>query len=238
MKRLIDDFFVRLFSLIIDHPWWTFVPLFIISILMGSQLPKITLLTDLKSLLPYDEVYINDERIKDTFTIKEFIIIGVRKDDDLFNTKTFEYLKELTNKIELIEGVFKVRSLFSEDNIRSTPEKSLDISPFVKNTDSDSIKDSVEQIRDFEAVQGIFASKDFTITTILVEIEDTANKSRIYFDIKKILDKDPPLNGEQIYLSGMPAFEGVLGDYILQDLMVMIPIVSIVIIVFLYLIMD
>ena len=234
MKRFIDAFFARLFSLIIDHPWWVIAILLVITLLAGSQLPKIKIETDLKSILPYDEVYVNDERIRDTFTIKDFIIIGVKKDKKLFNDRTFEYIKKLVSKIELLDGVYKIRSLFSEDNIRNTPDGILNISPFVKEVDSESIKDSMEQVKDFEAVQGIFVSKDFTLTAILVEIEDGADKSSIYFEIKKMLDKDPPQNGEEIYLSGMPVFEGVLGDYILQDLMVMVPIVSLIVILFLF----
>ncbi len=234
MKRFIDAFFARLFSLIIDHPWWVIAILLVITLLAGSQLPKIKIETDLKSILPYDEVYVNDERIRDTFTIKDFIIIGVKKDKKLFNDRTFEYIKKLVSKIELLDGVYKIRSLFSEDNIRNTPDGILNISPFVKEVDSESIKDSMEQVKDFEAVQGIFVSKDFTLTAILIEIEDGADKSSIYFEIKKMLDKDPPQNGEEIYLSGMPVFEGVLGDYILQDLMVMVPVVSLIVILFLF----
>ena len=234
MKRFIDAFFARLFSLIIDHPWWVIAILLVITLLAGSQLPKIKIETDLKSILPYDEVYVNDERIRDTFTIKDFIIIGVKKDKKLFNDRTFEYIKKLVSKIELLDGVYKIRSLFSEDNIRNTPDGILNISPFVKEVDSESIKDSMEQVKNFESVQGIFVSKDFTLTAILVEIEDGADKSSIYFEIKKMLDKDPPQNGEEIYLSGMPVFEGVLGDYILQDLMVMVPIVSLIVILFLF----
>jgi predicted RND superfamily exporter protein len=234
MKRFFDEFFFSLFSLVIKHPWWALVPILIISVLTGSQLSKIKLMTDLKSLQPYDEVYKNNERIKDEFNIKDSIIIGVRQDEDLFNIKTFDYLKNIIDKIELLKGVSKIRSLFSEDNIKSTSKKTLDISPFVKKTDSESLEESIEQIKNFKAVQGILVSKDFTLTTIMVELEADAEKSKVYFNIKKILDKDPPLNGEHIYLSGMPVFQGVLGNYLLKDLMVMLPLITIIIIVFLY----
>ena len=161
MKRFIDVFFARLFSLIIDHPWWVIAILLVITLLAGSQMPKIKIETDLKSILPYDEVYVNDERIRDTFTIKDFIIIGVKKDKKLFNARTFEYIKKLVSKIELLDGVYKIRSLFSEDNIRNTPDGILNISPFVKEVDSESIKGSMEQVKDFEAVQGIFCFEGF-----------------------------------------------------------------------------
>ena len=235
MKNLFDEFFIRLFSWIINHPWVVISLLLIITISAGLQLPKIKIVTDLKSLLPRDEIYENDERIRDTFNIKDLVIIGVQNKKSAFNTDTFEYIKALIDKIELLNGVYKVRSLFSEDNISNTPEKSLIIAPFVKKVDSKSVEYSMEQIRDFEAVQGILVSKDFTLATILVELEDDAEKSRVYFDIKKIIVEEPPENEDKIYISGMPVFEGVLGDYMLQDFIVMIPIASIIIIVFLYL---
>lgn len=234
MKRQFEKFFMKLFSFIIDHPWGVFAVLLISTILAGSQLPKIKIVTDIKSLLPYDEVYINDERIRNTFNIKDFIIIGVKNEHSIFNVKSFEYIKALIDKIELLDDVFKVRSLLSEDNIRSTPDTSLSISPFLKSIDSKSIKDSEKQIRNFEALQGIYVSNDFTMTAVLVEIDDDADKSSLYFQIKGILEESPPGNGDEIYISGMPVFEGVLGNYMLQDLMIMIPIVSIVVIIFIF----
>ena len=234
MKEQYDKFFSKLFLLTIDHPWCVFVILLIITVLAGFQLPKTRVVTDLRSLLPYDEVYINDEQIRNTFNIRDFIIIGIKNEKNIFNAESFKYIKGLIDKIELLEGVIKVRSLLSEDNIRNTPDTSLNISPFLKRIDSKSISESEEQIRNFEAVQGIYVSNDFTMTAILVEIDDDADKSSLYFQIKRILEKYPPENAEQIYISGMPVFEGVLGDYMLRDLMVMIPIVSIVVIVFMF----
>ena len=235
MKKFFDEFFIRIFSWIINNPWVVISLLLIITISAGLQLPKMKIVTDLKSLLPRDEIYKNDERIRDAFNIKDLVIIGVKNKKSVFNTDTFEYIKALIDKIELLNGVYKVRSLFSEDNISNTPEESLIIAPFVKKIDPKSVENSMKQIKNFEAVQGILVSKDFTLATILVELEDDAAKSRIYFEIKKTIVEEPPENEDKIYISGMPVFEGVLGDYMLQDFLVMIPIVSIIIIVFLYL---
>ena len=234
MNKSSNDFITRLFALIIDHPWWVLLPILLITILAVLQLPKIKFLTDLKSILPYDEVYLNDKRIKETFDIREFMIIGVKNDENLFNPTTFEYLRKLIDKIEILEGVFKVRSLFSEDNIKNISEDSLDISPFIKGIDVKLLKDSVEQVKNFEVIQGILVSDDLTLTTILVELEEDADKSRLYFKIKNIFKATPPPHEEKIYLSGMPVFQGVLGSALSQDLLVMIPIASIVIIIFLY----
>lgn len=208
--------------------------MFVITVFAGWQLPELRIVTDLRSNLPYDEVYLSDERIRDEYNINDFVVVGVRKEEELFNVKTFEYLRMFVGKIELLDGVSKVRSLFSEDNIRSTPEGILDISPFVKEINTESLRYSASQVKNFEVIQGILVSKDFTFTAILVEIESTADKSDIYFGIKKMLNDTPPQNGEQVYLSGMPVFEGVLGDYIFRDLKVMIPVVSLIVILFLF----
>lgn len=78
MKNLFDGFFIRLFSWIINHPWLVISLLLIITILAGFQLPKVEIVTDLKSFLPRDEVYENDERIRDTFNIKDLLVIGIK----------------------------------------------------------------------------------------------------------------------------------------------------------------
>jgi len=134
MKKFFDEFFIRLFSWIINHSWVVIALLLIVTISAGLQLPKMKIVTDLKSLLPRDEIYKNDERIRDAFNIKDLVIIGVKNKKSVFNTDTFEYIKALIDKIELLNGVYKVRSLFSEDNISNTPEESLNRSKTLKQS--------------------------------------------------------------------------------------------------------
>ena len=225
---------VRLFAFIIDHPRWVLALLLVATVVAGLQLPKLKLVTDLKSLLPHDSIYENDERIRDTFLIKNTIIVGLVSERDVFTVTAFTYLKNLIAAIEPLDGVFTIRSLFSEDNISATPERFLDISPFLKRLDAQSIEQAKQHIRNFSAVREIFVAEDFSAVTFLVELEDSADKSGIYFAIKNILAAAPPPPGSKIVISGMPVCEGVLGNYMLDDFILMIPIVAAIIIVLLY----
>ena len=233
-QKKADALAMRFFSLVIDHPWWVIALLVVSTAAAGLQLPKMRILTDLRSLLPLDQVYRDDEQIRDTFGVKDYIIIGIQTSPTVFTPSTFAYVRKLLDEIEAIEGVIRVRSLFSEDNIGAGTDGSLRIAPFMAGTDPRSVQQAREQVEQFAAVQGLFVSQDMTLTTLLLEIQEDARKSELYFEIADILDKMPPPDATRLYISGMPVFEGVLGDYMLEDFVFMIPIVAVIVIVFLF----
>ena len=234
MKRSFEDCPRRLFCAILDHPWRVILALAALTLLAGSQLPKMRVLTDFRSHVPMDKVFKDHQRIRATFDIKDILLVGITREQGVLDPGTLKYARDLADDLGRIHGVHKVRSLFSEDNIRDTPD-GLDISPFLKGLDAASVKALKEEIRDFPATQDFLVSKDRTCTAILVELEDNADKNRICAEAKRLIKERPPGDSERIYLSGLPVFETVLGHYILRDLLVMIPIASGVIVLFLFL---
>jgi len=204
-----------------------------LTILAAAQIPKLRIVTDLKSLVPPDHVYQEDRRISQDFDLHDHIIVALVCEEGVFNAPLLTYLKNLTTRFQSIPDVYRVRSLFSEDNFLNTPD-GLQITPFLNELSPRSIAQTRESILEFPAVQGILVSKDLKCTGLLVELESDADKSRVYSHIQKVLQVHVPPNGARIHISGLPVFEGVLGDYILRDLTVMLPLVSIVLATLLY----
>jgi predicted RND superfamily exporter protein len=196
--------------------------------------PGTRIVTDLRSFIPRDEVHRDDRSVRKTFGIRDYVIVGVVREEGVFNVPTLRYVKALGEDFGRLEGVHKVRSLFTEDDIRSTPS-GLRILPFLRTVAPESVAEARSAVRSFPAVQGTLVSPDLTCATLLVEIEDGADKRDVVVGLRRAADRHSPPAGLSVHLSGLPVFEGVLGDYVLRDLLVMVPIVAVVVVCLLWL---
>ena len=233
MRHNADSKVVRFYEVLLDHPCWAISLVLLLTVLAASQLRKTRIVSDLKSLLPQDRVRQEDERIKSTFGIRDSIVVAVSRKPTAFTNETLRYLESLAGEIGRLDGVHRVRSVLTEDNI-SREGDTVRIEPFVNRASQDTAASAAKGIRAFPGVQGVLASADLETISLLVEVEDHADKSSVYYALKDVLALNQPPSGVSCHVSGVPVFEGVLGDYILRDLLVMVPIVSAVVIVLLY----
>jgi len=233
MNKLSDQFINGILTYCVNHPWVITVGTLMIAFSALLQIPKISFDTDIKSLIPTDEVYMADKAIRHTFGLRDSIIIGIHNESGVLNQETLECIKNICSQVKSVEGVFGVRSLFSEDNICDV-NGIVHIGPFIKTVTGESIQKLRVSIRDFSSMQGILVSKDFKWMTVLVEMEETAHKHRIYTNIKELLDRNLEASQVEHYVAGTPVLESVLGDLIIKDLILNIPIVFVAIIIVLF----
>jgi uncharacterized protein len=218
----------RLFAAVLDHPVRVIVLFALLALAPFSQLPRLRIVTDLRSLIPQDEVQATDRAIAERFGIKEFMIVAIEHESGVFDAPILAYAQALASGFSEIPGVFAVRSLFSEDDIRMTPE-GLRIEPFVSSLSVADIARARTGLAEFPAVRGILASADETCMGLLVELEEGADKQSAHDRLSAAVAGQPAPDGVRVHLSGLPVFEGVLGGLIIRDLLVLLPIVTLVV---------
>jgi len=118
------------FAAVIEHPWLVLAAFALVTLLAASQLPRTRVVTDLRSLIPRDDVYLDDAKVRRAFGLKDYVVIGVVREEGVFHEETLRHVRRLAEEVAGVEGVLKVRSLFSEDNIRDT-SAGLRIEPFL-----------------------------------------------------------------------------------------------------------
>ncbi len=223
----------RFFSWVLDHPRRVLAIFALLTVAAASQLVHFDIAADINLLIPHDKVYAHDQEIRETFGVQDYVLLGVVREEGVLNAKSLRYAERLIDEVEAIPGVEQVRSLFSEDNI-TNHDAGLTIQPFLPEINEATISETTTAIRSFPAVQGVLASEDLTSLALLVEISNDADKSVTCERIQAIVDSNPGPQGEEVHLSGMPVFEGVLGDYILRDIMLMNPLLAIILAVVLF----
>ena len=221
------------FRHLIGHPWTATLTLVLVTAALAAGLRHVRIAADLKLLIPRDEVYLRDEAVRDAFGIRDQVIVGIVRDDGVFHPDTLAYAKSLAGFIADIDGVVRVRSLFSEDNIRGEGSR-VDIAPFLDAVTADAAEAAARAVAEFPGVQGVLVSADQTCLALLAEIEDGADKPGVCRDIQHAIDNGAAPGGTEVHISGMPVFEGVLGDYIMRDVLLMFPLVTAMIALCLY----
>ena len=223
-----------IFTWIARHPWLVMLSLVPPTVLAALQLPKIRVMSDLKSMIPRDRIYEEDKRIRDMFGQASYVIVAVRREGAALDHGALAYARTLVDELELVDGISRVRSLFDQNDIKEVGGM-LDFSPFFEDFEDRPMERIWNSVESFPGVCGVFASDDFDCLALLIELEPDAAKSVAYHRIKSHLESIPRPAGVSTHISGMPVFEGVVGDYIVRDLALLIPLASVVVAVVLFL---
>ena len=201
-----------------------------------AMLPRLRVVSDLRSMIPNDKVARSDAEIRERFQIHDYMIVVIETPESAYSVETVAYVSDLTKAIESMPGVRRTRSVLKEDDIRSDFEGGVTIEPFVPSLTPESIAGARSAVRDFPRIGGLLVSHDEQHISILAELEPSASKASVYHDILHTLSTTPVPDAHRSFISGMPVFEGVLGEYILRDLMVMLPLAGAALILLLLLV--
>lgn len=193
-------------------------------IMVGVSLfiPKMTKDTSYDAFLPKnDPVLVFRNQVKETFGLKDPMVIAVVNENGIFNKKSLALVHELSEKLKAIPGIDpdQITSLSTENNIVGT-EEGLDVDPFfeIDELSEQKAKEVKAAIDDFELYQGNLVSKDHTTTLIVAEMLDSYDKKQheVYKSLITLLDEYKSYD-EQFYLAGEGAVSGYLIRYIDED---------------------
>ena len=234
----------------LDKPTWSFARSFfdiiteypVITLFFGLSLilagawnvPKLEKDTTTEAFIPDDDpVLVYRDRIKDTFGLKDPMVIAVVNDgpNGVFTPQTLELVRWLTDRVKEIEGVDydHVTSLATENDIIGT-EEGMIVEPFYESppethTAAASIRKAVF---DFPLYVGSLVGREGTATLIVAELLNQKEGTRIYHQLTE-LAKEAPIKNETIHVAGEGAISGYLANYIDRDAQFLNPLAAIVI---------
>jgi hydrophobe/amphiphile efflux-3 (HAE3) family protein len=205
-------------------------------VMVGVSLfiPKMKKDTSYDAFLPKDDpILVFRNQVKESFGLKDPMVIAIVNEEGIFNKKTLALVHELSEKIKTIPGIDpdQITSLSTENNIVGTDE-GLEVDPFFEIDELTDTKalDVKAAIDDFELYQGSLVSKDHTTTLVIAEMLDSYDKKQheVYKSLVALLDEYKSYD-EQFYLAGEGAVSGYLIRYIDEDAMKTNPFAALVI---------
>lgn len=201
---------------------------------VSTFIPKMTKDTSYDAFLPKDDpILVFRNQVKESFGLKDPMVIAIVNEKGIFNKKTLALVHELSEKIKTIPGIDpdQITSLSTENNIVGTDE-GLEVDSFFEideltDTKAQDVKAAID---DFELYQGSLVSKDHTTTLVIAEMLDRYDKKQheVYKSLIALLDEYKS-HDAQFYLAGEGAVSGYLIRYIDEDAMKTNPFAAIVI---------
>ncbi|HJP19087.1 MAG: hypothetical protein CMD96_03530 [Gammaproteobacteria bacterium] len=231
---------------VVQFPKTTLLLTIIITVFFFSRLSDLKMETNIESMLPKEmDAYINKNKLEEIFGVKDMIVIGIVNEgpDGIFNLKSLSLVKEITDRLKLIEGINSrtkddLVSLSTLDNILGT-EEGMDVSPFMEEflKTNEEVRKLKKSIYGNDMFVGSIVSKDGTATIILAEAEDGTPLGELYFKVKGAIDEilKARKTNDKVYIAGRPVIEGVFGLYMPQDMQSMLPLILLLLIVVLFL---
>ncbi|HPO49908.1 MAG TPA: MMPL family transporter, partial [Spirochaetota bacterium] len=216
------------------------IVIFVITIILGIQLPNLVIDNDTTNFLPKtNPSRMQYHEIEDTFGGNMVMGIGVKfKKGFVYSRKNLEFIEKLTAEFETIPNTEKITSIANVDYIIGNEGgietmKLIDSMP-ENEEDEKNIKN---KLTSWKTYKGNFYSEDFKSTMVAIKLglgSKNENAERAYKEVKKIL-KQYEGGDYEFYVAGLPSVLVVMAENMRKDLARLIPFVVIILIGTLYL---
>ena len=228
----------RLVRFSVDHPKLVIALTLALTVAFGIQLPKITTDTDPKNMLPVTSpVRQYNDQVEGWFGLHpDVIVLGIRREEGIFDPGTLARIERITEEILKIPGVVArdVIALPTVDDV-TTEGDLLRAQPLLPQIPArrEAMEGFKRRVLDNPLLVGRLVSRDGKMTALYVPIEKAANGKEIADQIKGILEKDR--GTETFSLAGDPVARDTFGAEMFRQMGLFSPIAGVVMCVALFL---
>ena len=208
----------------------------LVTLILGYFIKDLKINPDISSYLPKSDPVVKlFNYIGEEYGGNQLAIVALET-DDVFNKETIERINYLTQEFKKVEGVSYVMSLVNVLDIRTDEEGTLQISQLIDEYNLPETPQDIQKLKNYtlskDMYRGRLVSNDSKATLIICRLSEGADKIKTASNLKEIVKKSTVK--EKVYYSGLPFQMMDISEIILNDLKFLIPIVSILIIISLF----
>ncbi len=234
---MIEHPLLRLASAAIDRPRRALVGMAVLTLLAAPGLLRLEQRTDGHALVPAeDPAVLVDREVRRHFGLRDPIIVLLETGhpDGIFNPETLGRVRALTDALAALPevGESNVTSLATERRHRMFPGK-WEFRTFLDpHPDTPELLGQVRgDLLEMPIFEGILVSADRRATAILVGVEPpgssdvagSGERAELYRRILATLEPFAAAGDDRFRVVGAPVAEALLGDHILEDLALLLP---------------
>ncbi len=209
-----------------DHPWSVLVATLLLTLVFGSQLPRIRTDTDPKNMLPITSpVRQYNDRVEGWFELHpDVIVVGVWSPDGIFTPETLARLNRLTEAVLHLPGVI-ARDVIGLSTVNDVTASggALQARPIL----DDEPRDAREAERLRRQVLGNallvnrLVSSDGNTSALYIPIEKSADGKAMAEQIRRIAAKEA--GPERYYVAGDPVARDTFGTEMFRQMALFSP---------------
>lgn len=225
------------------RPWTTLALAGLVLAVACPGLLRLELRTDGSALAPvHDPAIVVDHEVRSRFGLRDplLVILETEHPDGIFNTETLSRLEALTRDLAGLEGLDPnyVVSLATERSPRFHPQTGdflglLEPRP----TDAKRLEEVRSEVEATDVLKGTLVSYDRRAAVVLVGVpnapltgaETRSNDRRDLYHRVEAAARAQEGSGHRVSVVGAPAAETLLGEHILGDLAMLVPLVLLVV---------
>ena len=240
VKRIMNTLSGKLVAISTHKPLWIYAVLLLLTLGIGSQIPRITIDTDPENMLAADHpARTFHNQTKANFAMHDAIVVGVVNETDangVYNTTSLSDIFDLTQSILAIDGVVDadLMSISTVDNISQAGpgtirfEWMMPEAP-VSDAAAQQIQTNIERL---PLLYDTLVSQNGKAAAIYVPIIDKNESYRIAEDIRATIDT---FDGtEQWYITGLPVAEDQFGFEMFVQMGISAPLAGLTIFILLF----
>ncbi|MBN2602065.1 MAG: RND family transporter [Candidatus Marinimicrobia bacterium] len=176
------------------------------TLLMGWNIPKITIDSDIISMLPEDqEIIVSINEMEEIFGGSELVIMSL-KSDDIFSEATLRKIRALSEEIEglpIVDRVLSITNMFKISGI----EGGFEVRDLIEKIPENEAERAVlrQVVMDDELIYGNIVSKDFQRTSVIAILSVSGGSDTDQIAYKIFHDLKRKYTGpEEINVAGLP----------------------------------
>ncbi len=230
----ISDDMKKLATFILKHRIAVIVITIILTLISAWELRNITINSDVTTYLPADDPSVklfND--ISQEYS-SSWTAILILESPEVFTKENLEEISLLSQELQRLEGIDYVVSLTNILDIR-TDEFGFEIGRLIDEYELPSTNEELEHLKQYVLDQKLYkhlVSEDSKHTLIVCQISADYDKNSIAREIKDLV-KNFDIS-QKVYFEGIPFQVLSIMDFIVQDLLLLTPLIIVVILIMLY----
>ena len=204
----------------VDHPKLVIFLAVLITVVMGSFIPRAIIDTDPENMLTPDEpVRVVHTRIKEEFSLSDYLVLGFTGESDLLTESFNERLGLLVESIEEMEGVVAddIMAPSTVDDIYRTPDGSLVVGGLTDERSGWETQPSVaEKILANPMLKGKLASDDGRVVAVYIPLAEKRFANAVSVAIEEEMVR---LGGFTNYhITGLPVAQDTFGKEMFKQM--------------------
>ncbi|MDH3889554.1 MAG: MMPL family transporter [candidate division Zixibacteria bacterium] len=227
MERLLDE--------ILKRPALSLIGTLVLTLFLGFGLTRLQLRTDGAAIYPEENEIVaraETDRIAFNDPVQVILLVSARADGPILaSPEGFRFIREIHEAVKRLPGVYGagVHSPASLLDVRSNLETTV-ITTFFDSipVDSSGFADLLTRFRQAPQVDGLYLSPDGRLSAMYLPLADSVDRRQVLASFDSWIQgyETAPF---EMRLTGPVVAEASLGDTVLRDLSVLIPVMVVVV---------
>ena len=225
------------------HPGLIIGIIAVITVFFGFQIPRVELDNNNMRFVPEDNVArVNANYIDETFGGQVIILVGLERPyQSVFEREFLLRIEEFAQEAEMVEFVKDINSIMSTQYITGDSDSIIvsDLVPGGFSGTEAEIAELRRRIASWDLLQGTLVSTDLSATQVIVTLDvmtEDSTKPEVTRSLMQIreLARRKFAGSANVYVTGQPVINATINESIINDNLLLIPLVVVVLLFVLF----